>query len=454
MYDFSRYKIQYRENLKLALPVVMSQLGQVVVQIADNAMVGQYGGDDPTPLAAVSFGGALHFLSFVIVMGLTLGITPLIGELFAQKKVEESAKYLQNSIALFAVVSLVGMALQLAVVPLMGHMGQPEEVVAMAIPYYEMMALGLPPIILFFAVKQFLEGIGNTKVAMFCIILSNVLNIILNYMLIGGEWGAPELGAFGAGVATFAARVASVLLLFGYFFGTKQFSHYHKHFSRHNFSRPQMKRLLTFGFPISTQIFFEASCFSIIGLLSGLFGTNAISANQIALTAGHCSFMIVLAVGAATTIRISHSYGAQNFIEMRRASAAAVHLSLMWSITTATALLIFRHAIPKIFTTNTEVIETTSTLLLVIAAYQILDSLQCIGVGILRGMQDVKIIPYISFSAYWLSNIPIACFCAFILDMGLEGLYMGYVTGFAVAAVLIYFRIRRRQRWLAYNKWV
>lgn len=446
MYKFSKYKEHYRDNLRLALPVMLSQLGHIVVQIADNAMVGRYGGDDPIPLAAAAFGGGLFFIAMVTIMGFTFGITPLVGELYAQGDQVKSSKYLQNSILLFGLVAVVATILQYCIIPLMWHMGQPDAVVELAIPYYQTLIWSMIPNVAFFIFKQFLEGVGNTKVAMYIVIISNVINICLNYLLIGGEMGAPEMGVLGAGVATLTARVAMAIMIIIYFLYNKQYSHYRELFARCNFSKIYAIQLMRMGFPIAMQIMLEAGAFVVTGFLFGLFGATSISAQQIALVVGNCSFMIIVALGSSTTIRISHCYGLRNFNEMRLASKAGWHLALLWNVVAAVLFFVFRHQIPMVFSSNTEVIELASILIITVIAYQIPDGIQCIGIGILRGMQDVKRIPYIALVSYWIFNIPVGYFCAFNLDMGAKGLYMGFFSGFALACTLILLRIKYRQR--------
>ncbi len=448
MYKFSKYKEQYRENLRLAIPVMLSQLGHIVVQIADNAMVGRYGGDDPTPLAAAAFGGGLFFIAMVTIMGLTFGITPLVGELFAQGDRVKSAKYLQNSILFFGVVALAAMVLQYSIIPFMWHMGQPEEVVALAIPYYQTLVWSLLPCIAFFTFKQFLEGVGNTKIAMYVVIVSNIVNIILNYMLIGGKLGAPELGVLGAGIATLSSRIVMAVLIIWYFLYNDAFRRYRELFARCNFSKIYIIRLIRMGFPISMQIMLEAGSFVVIGFLFGLFGATAISAQQISLTMGNCSFMIIVALGSSTTIRLSHCYGLRDFRQMRLASKAGWHLAFVWNICAAIFFLAMRTQIPQFFSTNEEVIDLASILIMTVVAYQIPDGIQCIGIGILRGMQDVKRIPFIAFVSYWIFNIPVGYFCAIHLNMGAKGLYMGFFSGFALACSLIIWRIKYRQKQL------
>ncbi len=425
---------------------MLSQIGNVIVQVADNAMVGQYGGDNPIPLAATAFGGSVFFVLFITVMGLTFGLTPLVGALFAQGRMAVVSKYLQNSILFYGVVSVVAVALQLAIIPLMWHMGQPEEVVAMSIPYYKALVWSMVPVILFFTFKQFFEGIGNTTVAMVSVVVSNVVNIALNYMLIGGNWGMPELGALGAGIATGISRTLSAVIIVGYFVFNARYQIYRSYFSLRNFSLAAMQRLVKMGFPISMQMLLEASTFSIIGIMFGWFTATDISANQIGIAMANSSFMIIVAISSATTIRISHCYGVRDYAQMRLAGSAAWHLGLVWNAITATIYFIFREDLPRLFTSNGDVIDLASILLLTIAAFQIPDGIQSIGIGILRGMQDVKSVPPIAFISYWVFNMPVAYFCAFNLGMGAQGLYMGFFVGFAMASTLIIRRIYKRYR--------
>ncbi len=443
-----KYKQEYRANLTLAIPVVLSQLGQVMVQLADNIMVGQYGGDDPLPLAAASFGGSVFFLIHIAFMALTFGLTPIVGELFVQRKVKEAARYLGNSLVLFPAMGLLAMLLQFALIPLMHHMGQPEEVVQMAIPYYETLVWSQIPIMLFFTFKQFLEGLGNTKTTMYIVIACNAVNVLLNYLLINGRCGMPEMGVLGAGTATLISRILQAVVIFGFFLSVKRFRRYFDTFKFRELQLADSKRLIVMGLPISSQVFFECSAFVISGILMGQFGANAIGANQIGTSMMNCAFMIVLAVGSATTIRISHCLGARDYTQMKLASSAAYHLAFAWNSLTALIFISMRHLLPQLFTSNVEMLEIASVLLIFIALFQLSDGLQCISVGILRGMQDVKIILPIAVISYWVLNIPVGYLCAFTLGMGPQGLYIGFIVGLTSAAVLLHRRIRLRLRGL------
>ena len=290
MYHFSTYREQYKQNLRLALPVVLTQLGQILTQLADNLMVGQYGGNDPLPLAATSFGGTVFFILFIASIGLALGMTPLIGELYAQGDREKSAGLLQNGILFYGLLGVVMSAVQYAVIPLMYHLNQPAEVVDAAIPYYKMLVYSMPAVMLFFAFKQFLEGVGNTRAEMYATIIANGANIVFNWIFIYGRWGIPEMGAEGAGLGTLLARVIGMIVIIGYFLSRSRYRLYLKSFSPAKFSRADVRQLLHMGGPISLQMFLEASAFVGTSIMMGWFGTGVTtSATQLAMTLGTCA---------------------------------------------------------------------------------------------------------------------------------------------------------------------
>ncbi len=446
MYNFLKYKEQYRLNLKLALPVVMSQLGQVLVQLADTIMVGQYGGDDPAPLAAASFGNSVFFLIYIACMGLTFSITPIVGELFVQQKRKKLATYLHNSMVIYPIIGVVATLLLYGITPLMHFMGQPEKTVEMATPYYHLLSLSMVPVMVFFVFKQFLEGMGNTITTMFIVLTANVINIALNYVMINGLCGFEEMGANGAALATLISRTIQMFLMIGFFLSVKKFRRYVASFSWQNVKRKFVSKLLSMGIPISSQMFFESSAFVITSIIVGRFGETIIGANQIGTTLMNCAFMIVLSVGSASTIRVSHCFGVRDYEQMKLASSAAWHLAFVWNVITALIFISLRMVLPLMFTSNAEMIEVASVLLIFISLFQISDGLQCVSVGILRGMQDVKVILPIAVVAYWVLNIPVGVLCAFTFGMGPKGLYIGYIVGLTVAAVLMYMRIRRRQK--------
>ena len=448
MFLSRKYFSKAGELFRLALPVMLAQLGYIAVQVADTAMVGQFGGEDTTPLAAVAFGTGISWLFFFLCLGLTIGLTPVIGELFVQHRKQEMAHYLQSSLLLYPLFGVVCMVLQIASEPLLYHLDQPVEVVEMALPYYRLMAYGLPFVMLYGSIKQFLEGVGNTKSAMIVAVTTNVVNIILNYIFIFGKCGCEPMGAYGAGLATLLSRILNPLLLGIYFVASKRYREYLALFNRKVEHLRNSLKLLKLGLPIAGQMVLEALAFIVTGVMMGWFGTEAISANQIGNTYGNCTFMLILSLGSATTICVSHAFGRRSIEEITDVVRSALSMAVICGICVIALFVSLRHLMPLLFTENREVIVLASQMLILYATYQISDALQCILVGILRGLQQVKSIAIVAFFAYIVINIPVGYFVAFKLGMGAPGLIVGYIVGLTTAALLYGLKVRKYMRYL------
>ncbi|MDR1671491.1 MAG: MATE family efflux transporter [Alistipes sp.] len=433
-------KTEYLKTLRLAIPIAFGMAGQLAVQIVDNAMVGHLGA---VPLAGVAFGGNVYFFLFIFGMGLAMGITPLVGEMYAQGRHRSSAQVLQNSIVLYFILGLAICAAQLATVPLFGFMNQPAEVIAAGTPYYEYLAWSSIPLMLFFAFRQFLEGLGNTRVAMTITIISNVVNIVFNWLLIYGNWGFPQMGAAGAGLATLISRILMPVMLIGYLAWHQSMRRYLLFYARANWSMGSVWSLLSVGFPISLQMTLEGGAFAITGIMMGWLGTEPLAANQIALSMANMAFLMVLSIGQATTIRVSHEYGLRNFTAIKRITHASWRIGLVWNVFMACVFVLCRHLLPRMFTVDEAVIDITGGLLIVVAAFQIFDGLQLTTLCVLRGMQDVKATMVVAFISYLVINLPTGYLLAFVFGMGPQGLWTGYIFGLGVAAILLVMRYRR-----------
>lgn len=451
---FNTYKSFYKENLKLALPVILSQVGQITVQLADTAMVGRYGGDDPVPLAAVSYATSLFFIVFVTAMGLTFGLTPLVGEHYAKGNKSYVSELLRSGFVLYGIIGAITTLLLFAIRPLFRIMGgmmissgsdaSINEVIDMALPYYDIIIWTIFPIMIWGTAKQFLEGIGNTKVAMVTIIISNVINIFLNWVFIFGHFGFEAMGAVGASLATLIARVAQCVVMLAYFFYSPKFREYTKGLFR--LVTPHFKAMietLKVGIPISFQMLMEASAFALAGVLVLAFGAHSVSAYQIGTNMMNVTFMIVIAIGSATTILCSHIYGRRNFENLRKTIYASYQMGLMWNITVALLFVLLRNHIPALFTSNQETIELTATMLIFIALFQVSDCLQAISISVLRGLQDVKVIMPIVVISYIIFNIPVGYLLAFNCGLESIGLIVGFIVGLSICATLTILRVRR-----------
>ncbi|MDR2894305.1 MAG: MATE family efflux transporter [Alistipes sp.] len=431
---------EYPKTLRLALPIALTQAGQLFVQIVDNAMVGHLGA---VPLAGVAFGGNVFFFLFIFGLGLTMGITPLVGELYAQGRHRSSAQVLQNSVAFYTLVGILICAAQMAIIPLFGHMNQPAEVIAAGTPYYRYLAWSIIPLMLFFSFRQFLEGVGNTRVEMVVTIFCNVINVGLNWVFIYGNLGAPAMGAAGAGLATLLSRSLMPVMMMGYFAFNHTYRRYLAFYDRGNWSGAGVMSLLSVGFPISLQMTLEGGAFAATGIMMGWLGTDALAANQIAILVCNMAFLIVLSIGQATTIRVSHAYGHRDIPSIRRITRSSWRISVVWNASMAMVFIVLREVLPRIFTTDPAVIALTGSLLIIVAAFQIFDGLQSTTLCVLRGMQDVRATSVVALISYIIINLPLGYLFAFTLGMGPRGLWMGYVFGLGIAATLLIVRYRR-----------
>jgi MATE family multidrug resistance protein len=310
------------------------------------------------------------------------------------------------------------------------------------------MAYCLPFVMIYGSFKQFLEGVGNTKAAMIVSIATNIINILLNYILIFGKCGFEPMGVYGAGLSTLISRILNPILLGGYFVGAKRYREYLSLFSRKAKHWRNSLHLLKMGLPISGQMVLEALAFIVTGIMMGWFGTEAISANQIGNTYGNCTFLMVLSLGSATTICVSHAFGRRSIDEIADVVRSALSMAVIWGIGIITIFVSLRHIMPMMFTENEAVILLASQMLILYGTFQLSDALQCILVGILRGLQQVRSIAFISFIAYIVINIPVGYFVAFKLDMGAAGLIVGYIVGLTTAAILYGVQVRRYMRYL------
>ena len=452
MLTIKRYKPYYKSILKLALPVVLAQAGQLTTQFVDTAMVGNFGGEDPVPLAAVSLGSSLFLLIYLAALGLALAITPLVGEHYARGDRREVARLFQNGTSYCLIIGAIATAVALAMRPFIRVLGvwmsSPGEditaVVDMALPYYDMLLLGIIPLMVFLAVKQFLEGIGNTSTAMWITLAGNVVNIVLNYVFIFGNWGSEAMGVEGAGLATTLSRVGQMLAIIAYFFISSRLRIYRAFFERNPLRISYLRTLLHIGYPISFQMVLEASAFILTSILALSFGTVAGGAMQVAFSIANVAWMITVAIGSASTILVSHIYGARERRELRPTVVATYHLGLAWGLVMAAIFVLFRVPITSLFTDNGAIIALSSQLMLLIAIYQLSDAVQGLSISMLRGIQDVRIIMPIVLCSYLIINIPAGCLLAYTFGLGTHGLVIGLILGLSSAALLTALRLRRR----------
>jgi len=430
----------YKKNLKLAIPVVFSQAGQVTVSLVDNMMVGHAG---TTELAAASFSNSIFVLGLLFGLGITMGITPLVGRLYSKNEKEEVASYFKNGFLLHVIVAL-GIILVMSVVGLfLDQMGQPDDVAELSYSYFMVLVCSLFPLLLFFSGKQFLEGIGNTKIAMAITLGSNLVNVVLNYLLIFGKFGFPELGLLGAGIATLIARMLMPVFLFFYLRRNKGFSGLTDLAIGAKLEFRKVMDLLKVGFPIGVQIVIEVLTFSFGAVMMGWIGEAQLAAHQIAIGMASFTYMISLGIGAATTIRVSHAFGVGESHEIRKTMMASLHMIVVFMSFMGIIFIFCRNLLPWMFTKDVAVIQIAADLLIIAALFQVFDGLQVALLSALRGLSDVKMPMLMAFFSYSVIGVPVSYGCAFLLGFGSIGIWIGFLVGLIAAALFFGWRLKR-----------
>ncbi len=439
----------YKNNLTVAIPVILSQLGQVVVQMVDTMMVGRLGA---TELASVSFASAIFNLGLFFSTACAMGLTPLVGQNNSKGNNQQVSVLFQNSFLFNMILGVGVMAIILGVSFFTNNMGQDSGVSMLAAPYLRIVAVSLIPVLVFLSFKQLLEGIGNTSIAMIITIVTNVINIALNYVLIYGKFGAPALGVNGAAYATLISRIMMPIAFLFIFLYTKDLRKYFTLFRRKHFGSIHLKELAKVGLPIGTQVLSEQIAFSLTAIMVGWLGPIALASHQVAMNVSTFVYMIMVGLGAACTIRVSNHYGLLALDKMRKSAYASYHLTFGMAVITATTIIALRHQIPMIFTTDAEVIGLSAQLLIIAALYQIPDGLQVASLGALRGIADVKKPMIYASMAYLGLNIPIGYICGFLLNMGAMGIWVGFIFGLTTAAICFIYRFENKYRILKREK--
>jgi MATE family multidrug resistance protein len=443
---FSVYTKEFSYNWRLAAPVIMGMLGHTFVGLVDNLMVGQLGAAE---LAAVSLGNSFFFVAMSIGIGFSTAITPLVAEADSEHNFAKGKSAFKHGFVLCSILAIVLFALILLAKPLMYMMNQPQEVVILALPYLDIIAISLVPLIIFQALKQFSDGMSLTKFPMYATIIANVINVFFNYVLIFGVWGFPKMGVVGAGIGTLIARFVMIMLMWYFLNRLEKTKAYVKDLKLFVLEHSMLKKINSLGLPSALQMFFEVGLFTAAIWLSGTLGKNPQAANQIALNLSSMTFMIATGLSVTAMIRVGNQKGLKRPVELRRIATSIFIMGLALAILFALIFLIFNNVLPTFyldlndlthFADNQNVVEIASSLLIIAALFQISDSTQVVFLGALRGLQDVKIPTLITFFAYWIIGFPVSYFLGDASKYGSSGIWIGLLAGLTASSIFLYIR--------------
>ena len=437
------YTKEFPYNYKLAYPVIIGLVGHTLVQFVDNAMVGRLG---TAELAAISLGNSFVFLAMSLGIGFSTAITPLIAESNAQKNFIKSKSILENSVTICLILGIFLTIGVFVLKPLINSMGQSPDVVKLAYPYINWVAISLIPLVLFQSFKQFTDGLSLTKISMISTIIANIINVLLNYLLIYGKFGFPKLELVGAGIGTLISRIFMVLIIIYLIKNSGNLKKYFENFKLLKFTKAIISKIFNLGYPSALQVLFEVGFF-ISGIwVCGIIGTNEQAANQIALNLSTITFMVALGLSVTATNRVGNQKGINDFSNLKRIAISIFLMVIIIEMFFAIVFISLSDFLPWLYLENVtkeDIVETaniSSKLLLIVALFQIFDGIQIVAQGALRGIQDVKIPSFICFLSYIIIGLPVMVYLALYTELKVVGVWIGFLIGLISASIFLSMR--------------
>lgn len=427
---------------QLAIPVMLTQVGQVSVNLFDNVIVGNLLGADA--LASVSLANSVFFSFFVLALGFSLAIPPLVSEAQSQNDHDKIDLIFRHG---FVLNMAVGLILTIGIfvgMPLLYHVGQPEKIIPDTISYLCITTISILPFMAFQALREFSEGLSFTIGVTKATIIANVINVVLNYIFIKGLFGIHPMGVDGSAYASLIARIFMMIFLYFILRQNKGTRRYIKNFSLrfHLFRKSMFKKMLKLGFPTAMQLFFEVTAFAGAAFICGLVSTKDIAGNQIAQIMASFTFNLCMGFSVASTVMIGNRLGESKYKELRAVGINNLKMAFLFMLMCGIIFVVFRDTLPTFFTkkSDVDVIHLASKLLIIAALFQLSDGIQVTALGLLRGIQDVKIPSIITFVAYWVLTIPLGYFLCVHQNMGATGMWIAFGLGLTFSASLLVYR--------------
>jgi MATE family multidrug resistance protein len=434
---------EVRGTLLLAVPIVIGQLSQMLMGLADSVMIGRVG---TVPLAASSFGGGIFNVFFIIGIGLLTPVAVFASRSRGAAQHGEAGEYLRHGLLIAAAAGLA----ELAVIIFLGFrlewFHQPPEVLAAVNPFFLLIGLSLLPALAYLALRQFAESMGRPWVPVIVIMSVVMLNILLNWVFIYGHWGAPRMGLAGAGLATLIARSLASLVIFSWLRLDPDIRRAWPVRWLAPVSWARTRQMLAVGLPASGSLLFEGGAFAAATVMMGWLGAVPLAAHQIAISCAALTFMVALGIAMAVGMRTSAAVGAGEHARLRPIWIGGAGIGLAASLAFTVLLSVFGPAVARAFIADPKVIPVAATLLGIAAVFQIFDGAQVVNSAALRGLTDVKVPAVITFVAYWVVALPLGYLLGIRGGLGASGIWIGLASGLAVAAVVLGARFVRLTR--------
>ena len=439
-FTLEKIKSRYGALAALGLPIVVGQIGNVVLGFADTLMVGHHSMEE---LAAASFVNTMFTLVVLFATGFSYGLTPVAGSLFGRGMKGDIGAAVKNSLAANMLLSAALLAVTVVFCLNIHRFGQPDELLPLMRPYLWVNIASLPFLCCFNTFKQFFDGITDTKTPMFVIIGGNLLNIFGNWVLIYGELGAPELGLFGAGLSTALSRVVMAASCVVLFFRHRRYREFRAGFAAASASRGGMRRLASLGLPVALQMGMETAAFSLSAIFVGWIGTTALAAHQVVITVSQLLYMVSSGMAAAVAVRVSYFAGQKDYRAVRRTSTCGLQLILTIAATLSLPVFLLKDTISWWFTDSAEVCVLVSQTVIPLIAYQLGDAVQYTFANSLRGIEHVRPMIWIAFFAYFVVSLPLGWMLGIHMGYGLVGIWSAFPVCLSTAGLLYFLCFRR-----------
>ncbi len=433
-------RADYRVLLKLAIPIVMIQVGMMLMGVVDTIMVGHV---SAVALAAVALGNLYSFGLSIFGMGVLFALDPIVAQALGAGDELAVSRGLQRGLLLSLLLTVPTTLVLLTVDPVLTLVQQPEEVVPLAAGYVYRVIPGVWPFFAFVVLRQTLQAHHHTRPVMVTIVAANVVNAVLNYAWIFGAWGFPAMGVLGSAWATMVSRWLMAFLLLA--LGWRDLGHYLRQRAPGLFDAQALGRMLRLGAPIGTNMLLEWGAFGTIALLMGWLGTIQVAGHQVAINLASLTFMVPVGVGSAAAVVVGHAVGREDPDGVRRSSMAALVVGAGFMTLTAAAFISFPEFLAGIYTKDAEVLFLAALLLPIAGVFQVFDGIQVVSVGLLRGLGDTRVPMIASLLGFWFLGMPVSLWLAFGLGLGAVGLWWGLVVGLGTVSLFLVLRIKHRE---------
>jgi MATE family multidrug resistance protein len=450
MTRYKTFRAELSPTLRLALPLVLAELGWMSMAIVDTMMVGRLP-QSAVAIAAVSLGGILVNVLGFFGGGLLIGLDTMVSQAFGAGRREDCHRSLLNGIYLSLALTPLLMAPIWFFEPMLRAMRIAPDVIALAVPYSKALAWGMLPLLLYFAVRRCMQAMNLVRPIAFALITANLINAVGNLILIYGKLGAPAMGAVGSGWSTSGARIYLSAVLVGYLLW---YDRRHRTRLLRTPIQPDLqriRRLIALGFPAAMQITLEIGVFALVTALIGRLGAVSLASHQIALNTVSFTYMVPLGVSSAAAVRVGQAIGRKDPQAAADAGGTAVFLGAAFMTCMSVVLLVVPRWIARAYTPDAAIIQSTVGLLAAGAAFQLFDGIQTVATGALRGVGDTRTPMLCHFAAYWLIGLPLGAYLCFRLGWGAFGLWAGLSLALILIGIVLLLVWQRRVRHMVHS---